>query len=69
MKVVLFNGGARVNEFFETMRAFPGVSLVAADDPESLRSALPGAEILLAGNRKYTNENAAIIREAGTSLR
>lgn len=69
MKAVLFGAGARTAEFFETIRDFPLVSLVAADDPASLRSALAGAEILLVSNRKYTNGNAAIIREAGTSLR
>ncbi|HWG07351.1 MAG TPA: NAD(P)-dependent oxidoreductase, partial [Beijerinckiaceae bacterium] len=69
MKVVLFGGSARVDEFRDALRAFPGVDLVAADAPADLRAALAGAEILLAGNRRYTPENAAIIRAAGTSLR
>ncbi len=74
MKVVLFSAAANAHRrisLYETLRAFPAVDLVGGGTmPASLaRSALVGAEILLAGNRRYTSENAAIIREAGTSLR
>ena len=69
MKVVFFSAGERAKELDETMRAFPGVTFVTATNSESLRSALAGAEILVAANSKYSRENARIIRETGTSLR
>lgn len=69
MKVVFFGPRERAKEIDEAIRAFPGAVLAAANDPESLRSALAEAEILLAGNRKYSPEIAEIVRDAGTSLR
>lgn len=69
MKVVVFVADKRAQELEETARAFPGVTFVTAVGSESLRSALPGAEILVVANSQYSHENAGIIRAAGTALR
>jgi phosphoglycerate dehydrogenase-like enzyme len=69
MKIVQFDPNARFDDLDRAVAAFPGVSLVRAPDAAGLRATLPGAEVLIASNRTYTPDNAAIIREHGRALR
>jgi D-2-hydroxyacid dehydrogenase (NADP+) len=69
MKIVLFDPNARVGELDKALASFSGVTFVRTADPDTLRSALPDAEVLIASNRTYTPENATIVREHGRALR
>jgi phosphoglycerate dehydrogenase-like enzyme len=69
MRIVLLESGDRFVGFEAALKAFPGVSLVRARDKAALTAALPGAEVIIASNRLYTPEFAAIIREHGRALR
>jgi phosphoglycerate dehydrogenase-like enzyme len=69
MKIVLFDPHGRYGEHEAALAAFPGISAINALDQDMLRAALPQAEILITGNRAYTRENAAIIRERGGALK
>lgn len=66
---VLFNPHGRQSEFEALRPSFPDLELRCASEPQELAATLPGAEILITTNRVYTPDNAAIIRERGTSLR
>lgn len=66
---LLFNPHGDRSEFEALEPAFPQLELRCANETEELAAALPGAEILIVTNRVYTPENAAIIRERGTSLK
>ncbi len=48
---------------------FPDVTFVQAHSPDELAAALAGADILIASNRIYTPEVAAIVRANGKKLR
>ncbi len=48
---------------------FPDMTFVEAKSPEELAAALAGADILIASNRIYTPEVAAIVRANGKRLR
>lgn len=69
MKLVLLDSRDRFPGFEEALAAFPGATLARARDAQSLRAALPQAEILIVSNRLYTPEHAEIIRESGKDLR
>jgi phosphoglycerate dehydrogenase-like enzyme len=69
MKVVLFDAQARFADLETEIAAVPRATLLRAPDAAALRTALPQAEILIASNRAYTPENAAVIREHGKALR
>lgn len=69
MKIVQFDPNARFDDLDRAVAAFPGVGLVRAPDAAGLRATLPDAEVLIASNRTYTPDNAAIIREHGRALR
>ena len=69
MKVVLFDPRDRFAELDKALQAFPDMSLARARDQAALGAALPQAEILIASNRIYTPEPAAIIRQHGRALR
>ena len=66
---VLFNPHGRQAEFEALAPSFPALELRCANDAEELAAKLPGAEILITTNRVYTPDNAAIIRDCGTSLK
>jgi phosphoglycerate dehydrogenase-like enzyme len=66
---VFFDPHGRRGEFEALKPMFPQVDLRCPADGAELAQALPGAEILIVTNRVYTPDNAAIIRECGTSLR
>jgi phosphoglycerate dehydrogenase-like enzyme len=69
MKIVLFDPHGRRGELEAVLTAVSGASVVHAQDAEALKSALPGAEILIAGNRSYTPDCAAAVCEYGKALR
>jgi phosphoglycerate dehydrogenase-like enzyme len=69
MKIVMFDPHGRRGEIETALAAFPDVSVVNAPDSASLHTALPQAEVLIASNRAYTPERAAIVREHGKALR
>jgi phosphoglycerate dehydrogenase-like enzyme len=69
MKIVIFDAKMRFGDLDQALAAFPGIILVRAPDEVALRAALPSAEVLIASNRTYTPDNAAIIREHGQALR
>ncbi len=68
MKVVKFDPNVRADDFDLALASFADVELVRIADQAELESALPGAEVLIIGNRFYTKEMAALVREHGTSL-
>ncbi|HXF52531.1 MAG TPA: D-2-hydroxyacid dehydrogenase [Hyphomicrobiaceae bacterium] len=68
MKVVMFNPNVRPDDFDAALAPFPDVSFVWTADHATLARELPGAEVLIIGNRFYPGA-AAIIREHGDSLR
>ena len=69
MHIVLLEHGERYIGLEAELRAFPGAELVRARDPATLASAMTQAEILIASNRLYTADNAAIIRANAGKLK
>jgi phosphoglycerate dehydrogenase-like enzyme len=69
MKIVLFDPHARYGEVEAALAALPDVAVINALDASALRAALPEAEILVTGNRAFSADHAAIIREYGRALR
>ena len=66
---LLFNPHGKRSDFEALKPSFPQLELRCASESDELAAALPGAEILIVTNRVYTPENAAIVRELGTSLK
>ena len=66
---VLFNPHGQQAEFEALLTSFPAFELRCANNGEELAAKLPGADVLITTNRVYTADNAAIIRERGTSLK
>jgi phosphoglycerate dehydrogenase-like enzyme len=69
MQIVLLEHGERYVGLEAELKAFPGAELIRARDPATLASAMPGAEILIASNRLYNADNAAIIRTNAGKLK
>lgn len=69
MQIVLLEHGERYVGLEAELKAFPGAELIRARDPATLASAMPGAEILIASNRLYNADNAAIIRANAGKLK
>jgi phosphoglycerate dehydrogenase-like enzyme len=69
MKIVLFDPHGRYGELEAALTALPDISVTNALDAAMLSATLPQAEILITGNRAYTPERAALIREHGKALR
>ena len=69
MRIVLLESGDRYAGLEDALKAFAGVELLRVRDPATLTAAMPEAEILIASNRLYTPETAAIIRANAGALR
>jgi D-2-hydroxyacid dehydrogenase (NADP+) len=69
LKIALYNPVFDTTEFHEALREFSDVQFTVAEELKDIPAALDGAEILITGNRFYTSEPAALIREHGKSLR
>ncbi|MFM1816317.1 MAG: hypothetical protein RLZ98_3012 [Pseudomonadota bacterium] len=69
MKVVHFDVHADSSKDLSQVAAkFPGVEYVLVRDPADLAVHLPPARAMIANNRSYTPDNAALIRQHGKSL-
>ena len=69
MRIVLLESGERYLGLEDALKAFPGTSLTRTRDQATLAAAMPEAEILIASNRLYTADNAAVIRANAQALK
>ena len=68
MKIVMFHPNVRPDDFDTALQPFPDVTFVRTSDDAALRAELPGAEVLIVGNRFYTDAAPTVLRY-GTRLR
>ncbi|HTK12477.1 MAG TPA: NAD(P)-dependent oxidoreductase [Xanthobacteraceae bacterium] len=69
VKVVYFDSFGRRPSLGRAFKIFPEVAFVSATDTVSLTEGLDSAEVLLIGNRAYSQEVAAILNRHGRALK
>lgn len=69
VNVVYFDSFGRRASLGNAFKSLPGVTFTSATDTASLAACLDTAEVLLIGNRAYSQEVAAILNQHGRALK